>query len=59
MHMEKKHYLVCVDTIGVCENYTVVATSAKEAKEKAKALFIKSFWKRSLLRATIEDTAKF
>lgn len=52
----QRMYAVSVDTIGVIETYEVKAKSVKEAKEKAKDLFIKEYWKRSLLKVTIEES---
>ena len=52
----KKIYVVSVDTHGVIETYEVEAKSVKDAKEKAKKLFMKEFWKKSLLHATIEES---
>ena len=56
MANKQRMYAVSVDTIGVIETYEVKARSVKEAKEKAKDLFIKEYWKRSLLKATIEES---
>lgn len=56
MDNRQRMYAVSVDTIGVIETYEVKAKSVKEAKEKAKDLFIKEYWKRSLLKATIEES---
>ena len=52
----QRMYVVSVDTIGIIETYEVKAKSFKEAKEKAKDLFIKEYWKRPLLKATIEES---
>lgn len=56
MDNRQRMYVVSVDTTGVIETYKVKAKSIKEAKEKAKDLFIKEYWKRSLLKATIEES---
>ena len=46
-------YNVYVDASGFAENYTVKASSSKEAHAKAKAKALKDF--SSTLKATIED----
>lgn len=56
MDNRQRMYAVSVDTIGVIDTYKVKAKSIKEDKEKAKDLFIKEYWKRSLLKATIEES---
>lgn len=56
--MARKKYLftVYVESYGEHETFfNVKANTPAEAKEKAKELFIKEYWKRSLLKATIED----
>ena len=56
--MARKKYLftVYVESYGEQETFfNVKADTPVEAKEKAKELFIKEYWKRSLLKATIED----
>ena len=56
--MAKKKYLftVYVESYGEQETFfNIKADSEKEAKEKAKVLFMKEYWKKSLLKAFVED----
>ena len=51
---EKKTYTVDVDyEYGPVETYWVEACSAAEAKEKAKALYIKDYFKKSYLKCFV------
>lgn len=56
--MAKKKYLftIYVESYGEQETFfNIKADTPAEAKEKAKRLFIKEYWNKSLLKATIED----
>lgn len=56
MAKKKFSFTVYVESYGEQETFfNVKADTPAEAKEKAKELFIKEYWKRSLLKATIED----
>ncbi len=55
--MAKKKYIytIYVENWGSQETYFgIKASSDKEAKEKAKARFIRDYWKKSMLKAAIE-----
>lgn len=53
MAKEKKEYEIYVDyEYGCCETYTVEATSLSEAKKKAKACFIREYFKKSYIKAS-------
>lgn len=53
MAKEKKEYDIYVDyEYGSCETYTVEATSFSEAKEKAKARFMREYFKKSYIKAS-------
>ena len=53
MAKEKKEYDIYVDyEYGCCETYTVEATSLSEAKEKAKARFMREYFKKSYIKAS-------
>ena len=56
--MAKKKFLftVYVESYGEQETFfNIKADTPEEAKEKAKKLFIKEYWKKSLLKASIEN----
>lgn len=56
--MAKKKYLytVYVESYGEQETFfNIKADTKAEAKEKAKRLFIKEYWNKSRLKATIEE----
>ena len=56
MAKEKKFYTVDVDyEYGPIETYTVEATSAPEAKKKAVAMYVKDYFRKSYLKASIVD----
>jgi hypothetical protein len=58
--MAKKKYLytVYVESYGEQETFVnVEADNESEAKENAKKLFIKQYWRKSSLKATIEDAS--
>lgn len=58
--MAKKKYLytIYVESYGEQETFVnVEADNEAEAKEKAKKLFIKQYWRKSSLKATIEDAS--
>ena len=51
----KKDYTIFVDfAYGLCDTFTVSATSLTEAKKKAKAKFARTYFKMSYLQATKE-----
>lgn len=52
MAREKKEFEIFVDyDYGCCETYTVEAYSLAEAKKKAKARFIREYFKKSYIKA--------
>ena len=56
--MAKKKYLytVYVESYGEQETFfNIKANTTAEAREKAKQMFIKQYWKKSLLKTTIEE----
>ena len=56
MAREKKEYEVYVDyEYGCDETYKVTATSPAIAKRKAKAKFMKEYFKKSYIKAVIEN----
>ena len=55
MAKKKYNYTVYVENWGSCETYfNILADNPKEAKEKAKKRFMKDYWKKSMLKASIE-----
>ena len=53
MAKEKKIYEIYVDyEYGCDETYTVEATSLSEAKKKAKAHFMREYFKKSYIKAS-------
>ena len=53
MAKEKKEYDIYVDyEYGCCETYTVEATSLSEAKKKAKARFMREYFKKSYIKVS-------
>ena len=53
MAKEKKIYEIYVDyEYGCDETYTVEATSLSEAKKKAKARFMREYFKKSYIKAS-------
>ncbi len=55
MCQKKFTYTVSVEDYGSREVYICVkADSAKEAKRKATELFIKDFWRKKHIKATVE-----
>lgn len=56
MAKKKYSFTVYVESYGEQETFfNVLADTQAEAKEKAKKLFIKEYWRKSLLKASIED----
>ena len=55
MAKEKKEYEVYVNYIYGCDEiYKVIATSSAIAKRKAKAKFMKEYFKKSYIKTEIE-----
>ena len=52
---KKMRYEVYVDGPGCDGSYEVTATSAREAKEKAKRKYMQEWWRKSDLKCTIDS----